>query len=133
MRFWNASTGVAPSGTQLSLATGGGLRDYGSVTAGSVLLSPSNLWADLSSATAATINSLREAFQLQRMLERDARGGTRYTEILRSHFRVESPDGRLQRPEYLGGGSTEVVISPVPQTSVAAATPQGNLAAIGFQ
>jgi len=92
------------------------------------------VYADLSSATAATINSLREAFQLQKMLERDARGGTRYTEILRSHFRVTSPDARLQRPEYLGGGSSPVQISPVPQTSGSDGgdTPQGNLAAIGY-
>jgi len=91
------------------------------------------IYADLSSATAATINSLREAFQLQKMLERDARGGTRYTEILKSHFRVTSPDARLQRPEYLGGGSRPVNISAVPQTSETDAnTPQGNLAAIGY-
>ena len=63
----------------------------------------SHVYADLSSVTAATINSLRQAFQLQKLYERDARGGTRYTEILRSHFGVVSPDSRLQRPEYLGG------------------------------
>ena len=89
------------------------------------------LMADLSAATAATINSLRQAFQIQRLLERDARGGTRYTEIIRAHFGVVSPDARLQRPEYLGGGSTPVNVHPVPQTSVSAATPQGNLAAFG--
>ena len=93
-----------------------------------------NVYADLSQATAATINSLRQAFQLQKMFERDARGGTRYTEIIRSHFGVTSPDARLQRPEYLGGGSTPVTITPVPQTSPTGAyanTPQGNLAAMG--
>lgn len=91
------------------------------------------LVADLSNATAATINSLRQAFQVQKLLERDARGGTRYTEILRSHFSVISPDARLQRPEYLGGSSTRVNISAVAQTSAtdAAVTPQGNLAAFG--
>lgn len=92
------------------------------------------LVADLSSATAATINSLRQAFQIQKIFERDARGGTRYTELIRSHFGVTSPDARLQRPEYLGGGSTPVNISPIPQTSPTgtyANTPQGNLAAIG--
>ncbi|GAC77828.1 major capsid protein, partial [uncultured marine virus] len=67
-------------------------------------------------ATAATINQIRQAFQIQRLYERDARGGTRYTEIVRSHFGVTSPDARLQRPEYLGGGSTPINISPVPQT-----------------
>lgn len=92
----------------------------------------SGIYADLSQATAATINSLRTAFQIQRLLERDARGGTRYTEILRSHFGVISPDARLQRPEYLGGSSTRININPVQQTSSSDSTsPQGNLAAIG--
>lgn len=94
------------------------------------------LYADLSSVTAATINSLRQAFQLQKLYERDARGGTRYTEILRSHFGVVSPDSRLQRPEYLGGSESPVIINPVVQQSATgetgAATPQGNLAAYGL-
>lgn len=91
------------------------------------------LYADLSDATAATINQLRQAFQVQKLLERDARGGTRYTEVIKAHFGVTSPDARLQRPEYLGGGSTPVNISPVPQTSASddAVSPQGNLAAYG--
>lgn len=90
------------------------------------------LEADLSQATAATINQLRQAFQIQRMYERDARGGTRYVEIIRSHFGVTSPDARLQRPEYLGGGSTAINVNPVAQTSSTdAETPQGNLAAFG--
>ena len=91
--------------------------------------------ADLSSAEATTINALRQAFAIQRMLERDARGGTRYTEIVRSHFGVVSPDARLQRPEYLGGGRSYVNINPVQQNTpsdiVADITPQGNLAAYG--
>lgn len=92
----------------------------------------SSLITDLSEATAATINDLREAFQIQKMLERDARGGTRYTEIVRSHFGVTSPDARLQRPEYLGGGSTFININPIAQTSSSDnVTPQGNLAAVG--
>lgn len=87
---------------------------------------------DLSAATAVTINELRQAFQIQRMLEKDARGGTRYTEILRTHFGVVSPDFRLQRPEYLGGSSAKINISPVAQTSSTdATTPQGNLSAFG--
>ena len=76
------------------------------------------LEADLSTATAATINQIREAFQIQKLLERDARGGTRYTEVIRSHFGVTSPDARLQRPEYLGGGTTRIIVNVVPQTSV---------------
>lgn len=94
------------------------------------------LVADLSEATAATINQLRQAFAVQRLYERDARGGTRYTEIVRSHFGVVSPDARLQRPEYLGGGQSSVNIHQVAQTSASAYgapadTPQGNLAAYG--
>jgi hypothetical protein len=80
------------------------------------------LQCDLTSATAATINSLREAFQLQKLYERDARGGTRYTEIVRSHFGVTSPDSRLQRPEYLGGGRMMINIHPVAQTSATGLT-----------
>lgn len=92
----------------------------------------SGVTADLSAATAATINQLRQAFQIQRLYERDARGGTRYIELLKSHFGVTSPDARLQRPEYLGGSSTAINVSPVPQTSSTdATTPQGNLAAYG--
>ena len=72
---------------------------------------------DLSTANYVSINTMREAFQLQRLLERDARGGTRYTEIIRSHFGVISPDARLQRPEYLGGGSTRINIKQVENNS----------------
>lgn len=96
-----------------------------------------SLFADLSQATAATINQLRQSFQIQKLLERDARGGTRYTEIIRSHFGVQSPDARLQRPEYLGGGSVPVAVNPIAQTSATIntangdTTPQGNLAAMG--
>lgn len=90
------------------------------------------LQADLSDAVSATINQLREAFQLQKLYERDARGGTRYTEIIKSHFGVQSDDARLQRPEYLGGGSTPIRINPVAQTSSSdVTTPQGNLAGYG--
>lgn len=93
------------------------------------------LYADLSEATAATINQLRQSFQIQKLLERDARGGTRYTEIVRSHFGVISPDARLQRPEYLGGGNTAININPIAQTSATGAggstTPMGELAAMG--
>jgi hypothetical protein len=93
------------------------------------------LYADLSAATAATINQLRQSFQIQKLLERDARGGTRYTEIVRAHFGVTSPDARLQRPEYLGGGSTPVSINPIAQTSGTSAsgttTALGTLAAMG--
>lgn len=90
------------------------------------------LIADLSTASASTINSLRQAFQLQRYYERDARGGTRYIEKIKSHFGVTSPDARLQRPEYLGGHSDRININPVVQTSSTDSTsPQGNLSAFG--
>ncbi|AXH76060.1 MAG: major capsid protein [Microviridae sp.] len=94
---------------------------------------PNNLYADLSAATAATINQIRQAFQIQKLLERDARGGTRYTELVKSHFGVTSPDARLQRPEYLGGGMTPINIQPIAQTQATAAdgTPLGALAAYG--
>jgi hypothetical protein len=105
------------------------------VNTGAPLAGTVGLVADLSAATAATINQLRQSFQIQKLLERDARGGTRYTEIVRSHFGVISPDARLQRPEYLGGGSTPIQINPIAQTSGTNAsgtsTPLGNLAAMG--
>ncbi|NTU73866.1 phage capsid protein [Candidatus Roizmanbacteria bacterium] len=91
-----------------------------------------NIYADLSAASAATINTLRQAFQIQKIYERDARGGTRYIELIKSHFGVTSPDARLQRPEYLGGGSSPVIISPIPQTSATSGgAVLGDLAAIG--
>ena len=100
--------------------------------AGKFGIAANNLSADLSKATPISINDLRQAFQIQKLYERDARGGTRYTEILRSHFGVISPDARLQRPEYLGGSSARISINPVQQTSATSdTTPQGNLAAYG--
>lgn len=90
----------------------------------------SGLTATLSNATSVTINALRMAFQLQKLYEKDARGGTRYIEILKSHFGVTSPDSRLQRPEYLGGSRVPININQVVQTSeTGAGTPQGNTAA----
>ena len=88
---------------------------------------PTNLWAVETDPVAATINQLRTAFQVQKLYERDARGGTRYIELLKSHFGVTSPDARLQRPEYLGGNRVPIVINEVNQTSgtVSNGTPQG--------
>lgn len=89
-------------------------------------------FADLSGVSSATISDLRTAFQMQKFYERLARGGSRYTEILRSFFGVVSPDSRLQRPEYLGGYSKRININPIAQTSSTnETTPQGNLAAYG--
>lgn len=91
---------------------------------------PINLVTDLSQATAATINQLRQAFAIQRMYEKDARGGTRYIEVIKTHFGVTSPDSRQQRPEYLGGLRTPINVDQVVQSSATDSTsPQGNTAA----
>ena len=113
-----------------------GYGGTGSWTAGEALqwdAGQVGLEADLSAATGVTINDLRQSFQIQKIYERDARGGTRYIEIIKSHFGVTSPDARLQRSEYLGGGTTHINVSPIAQTSgnTNDVTPQGNLAAIG--
>jgi hypothetical protein len=124
----NRGLGTGAAGNQLSNTTT-------VIVDGGENLYPSNLYADLSTATAATINQLRQSFQIQKLLERDARGGTRYTEIVRAHFGVISPDARLQRPEYLGGGTTPIIVNPIAQTSATGLTggtsPLGNLAAVG--
>ena len=140
------NTAVGMNSTPLSGYTGGfgsaagtavsvGTALTQNVSLGVVTSGTSGLYADLSQATSATINQLRQSFQIQKLLERDARGGTRYTEIIRSHFGVISPDSRLQRPEYLGGGTTTININPIAQTSATGltggTTPVGNLAAMG--
>jgi hypothetical protein len=127
---------------KFTVAARAGTNDYwaygntlGVNTGGIPADTEANIFADLSSATSATINQIRQSFQIQRLLERDARGGTRYTEIVRSHFGVVSPDSRLQRPEYIGGGSNPININPIAQTSgtggSGTTTPLGNLAAMG--
>lgn len=120
---------VSPIPTFVNSAGGGTANPLATNASGAVSTSPGipsasmlawsdpGLVADLSAATAATINQLRQSFQVQRLLERDARGGTRYTEIVRSHFGVVSPDARQQRPEYLGGGSVMINMTTVAQTS----------------
>lgn len=91
---------------------------------------PANLYADLSTATAAKVRELYQAFSVQELYQIDARGGTRYTEILKAHFGVSSPDGRLQRSEYLGGARIPINITQVVQTSSTdSVSPQGNTAA----
>lgn len=103
-----------------------GTSDFAALSTGD-LVAPTNLWAVETDPVAATINQLRMAFQIQKLYERDARGGSRYIEILKSHFGVTSPDARLQRPEYLGGNRIPIVINEVNQTSgtVSNGTPQG--------
>lgn len=128
-----SATGALQVTSPLQAVSGGIFATAGG---GGVQLDPNGtMLADLSSATAATINQLRQSFQIQRLLERDARGGTRYTELLLAHFGVRSPDARLQRPEYIGGGSTPININPIAQTQATGAsgttTPLGQLAAMG--
>jgi hypothetical protein len=129
-------SGSGTYGIGFNLADGSQV-DFGGSTAGiptnrTVI---SNLWAVQSgSAAAATINQLRMAFQIQKLYERDARGGTRYIEILKSHFGVTSPDARLQRPEYLGGNRIPININQVVQSSATASegTPLGDTAAFSL-
>lgn len=98
----------------------------------SIPLDQSGFYADLSFASTLNINDIRTAWQIQRFLERNARGGTRYVEFLKSQYGVISPDARLQRPEFLGAYTQFVNINPIAQTSASGeVTPQGNLAAIG--
>jgi len=100
MLFRSTSGSLATASVQLGTGPTGGLGLNASAFSATVGLYPSNLYADLSASTAGTINQLRQAFQIQRMYERDARGGTRYTELIQSHFGVTSPDARLQRAEF---------------------------------
>jgi len=134
--FSTGATGATPANS-VTLGTSSGTLSLGANATGafSDTLYPNNLYADLNTGVNATINALRLSFQIQKLLERDARGGTRYTELVRAHFGVISPDARLQRPEYLGGGTSPINISPIAQTSATTVTggdtPQGNLAAVG--
>lgn len=115
----------------LSTDAGSHLSQASDTSASSQVLFPNNLWAiNTGSAVVATINQLRMAFQIQKLYERDARGGTRYIEVLKSHFGVTSPDARLQRPEYLGGNRVPINVNQVIQqsgTGAGADTPQGTV------
>lgn len=111
---------LSPAGSSADKVTLGGISN--------VIFA--NQYADLSQATATTINELRQAFAIQRLYEKDARGGTRYRELLKAHFGVTAPDARVQVPEYLGGCRVPININQVLQTSSTDATsPQGNTAA----
>lgn len=126
---WSDSSSTN-NGTNFSgSGVSGNVANKSNVLAGLI----SDVHVDLSTATAITINQFREAFQIQKWYERLARGGSRYVELVMSFFGVRVPDGRLQRPEYLGGGSTRLDVSTVAQTSgTTAETPQANLAAFGI-
>lgn len=106
------------------------LNKIAGITGVQAPLDKTNLYADLTNVSVLTINALRTAFQIQKILEADARGGTRYVEILKQRFGVTCPDYRLQRPEYLGGKRTPIMIQQVAQTSETTQnSPQGNLTA----
>ena len=128
-----AFTGSAPF-TGYDVSTGAAVSYPTSVDSAHTVIgfdSNHGVYADLSTATGVTINQLRQAFLVQQLLERDARGGTRYTEIIRSHFGVVSPDMRLQRPEYIGGGSSPLMITPVAQTAPTTGLTVGALGGAG--
>ncbi|WNK12953.1 MAG: major capsid protein [Microvirus sp.] len=139
---WDVYTGTPTAQDQYAQFVGQGTNPaftYYSpdgLTTGNALpgASGQNLYADLTQATSITINQLRQSFQIQKLLERDARGGSRYTEHLKASWGVTSPDFRLQRSEFLGSGSTPINVNPVAQTSGTGTytdTPQGNLSAFG--
>lgn len=132
------------SGTGLNLTSGTNVPTYSNNTAaassvanfGANGLVVQALRADLSGAVGPTVNLFRQYFQTQKFMERQARGGTRYTEVIQSHFGVRPPDYRLDRPEYIGGGKIPVLTNAIPQTSATGltggTTPAGNLAATGY-
>lgn len=128
-KFKVTSSGATPAiGENLSLQAG----ILQATTSGAMSYDPmGSLSANLSGATAATINQLREAFQVQGLFERDIQGGTRINEIIKAHYGVTTADARLQRPEYLGGNSTRIGIAPVANTSATATEKQGDLAGMG--
>lgn len=106
------------------------VEPYPVTNSGSPVVSvPANLWADLSHATAASISDLRMAFQMQRFYERLARSGSRYIEIIKGFFNVDSPDSRLQRPEYLGGNRVPIVVDQVTNTAQTSSDALGDVGA----
>jgi len=133
---WRRSNGGAAV-TNLLGGNAGGTVEYTATgqaaTANPVY--PTNLYADLTNASSATINQMRQAITLQQYLEKDARGGTRYVEYVFNHWGVRSPDARLQRPEFIGGGHANILTTAIPQTSATGltggTTPAGSLSATG--
>lgn len=132
MKVQVAATGADDTNNALFTNNGGATGNLHAASVNMVINPNGRLVADLSSAVATTVDQMIQAVQQQRMLQIDARGGTRYVEVIRAHFDVTSPDFRLQRSEYLGGGSSRINIHPVPQTSATSgANPQGQLTAFG--
>ena len=129
---WAHNGSTTTASVLISGSAGLGVTSLGSGSGGtSATAEPTNLWADLGTATAATVNQLRQAFAIQRLLEADARGGTRYRELVKAHFGVDTGDARVQVPEYLGGKHIPINVSQVIQQSAAAnePTPLGNTGA----
>lgn len=123
---YRGSVGIQSGHMNIINPNGGATTDIG------MKLDDFGLYANLDKSDIFTINSLRTAFQMQKFYERLARGGSRYTEVLRSFFGVVSPDARLQRPEFLGSFTKMVNVNPIAQTSATDDTsPQGNLSAYG--
>jgi hypothetical protein len=128
---WSQTYGYVPQDNIRSPIIGSNARLSNAENEAGSSITTGYLGADLSNITAATINQLRQAFQIQKLLEKDARGGTRYREVLREHFGVISPDSRMQIPEYLGGYRLPINVSQVIQTSSTDSTsPLGNTAAL---
>lgn len=123
---------VAAAGSPVNSMAISGASIGGTSTPTTIFGAQSGLYTDLSAATAATINSIRTAVTMQQFLERDSRGGTRYIELIPSHFGVTVPDFRLSKPEYLGGGSTRVGVQTVSQqSSTSGGSALGNVAGYG--
>lgn len=138
---WPATSGISQSPFYRENQAGGTLNQpadantKAALEKGKATISKTALGAnvvDLSTASTFDVADLRLAFQIQKWMERSARGGARYTETLQSHFGVSPRDERLQRPEYIGGSKSPLIISEVLQTSETATTPQGNLAGHGL-
>ncbi|MEM0173654.1 MAG: major capsid protein [Sulfolobaceae archaeon] len=129
---FNSSTGTtAPTGNTVWQGTGGDtgyLADENS----EIAYYKDGLKVDMEDASASTINELRQAFSIQKWLEKNARGGSRYIEQILTHFGIRSSDARLQRPEYLGGGKNPIIVSEVLQQSETASTPLGTMAGHGI-
>lgn len=117
------------SGTAGTFVGNGDTTGTGIQVANAIKTKPNNLWADLSQATSVNVNTLREMFAIQRMLEKDARGGTRYREMLKAHFGVSIPDATVQVPEYLAGKRIPLNMTQVLQTSETSTTPLGTTGA----
>lgn len=127
----NATTGQAAVYGQASQINAPDQPGVNWFAEGASAVGPPLIFADLSAGLGITVSAFRQAMMIQSLLERDARGGTRYTEILRAHFGVVSPDARMQRPEYIGGGSSMIAITPIAQTAPQTGEDEPGVGALG--